>query len=277
MNYKIVADSASNVLSLDQVAFSNVPLKILCGNNEYVDNAEVDLEGFLHDMKTTKSKTSTSCPNIYEWLQSFEGADHIFAVCITGNLSGSYAAAEQAKAMYLQEHPEAKVHVFNTLSAGPEMRLIVEKLQKLIVKGMDFDYIVQAIDVYMNHTHLTFCLQSLNNLARNGRVSPAVAKITSMLGIRLVGRASAEGTLEPCGKTRGESKTLAALLKEMLDHGYKGGKVRIAHCKNIEAAETIKQMIQAKFPKADVAIEACNALCSYYAEIGGMLIGYESL
>ena len=122
MNYKIVADSASNVFSLDEVPFSCVPLKIICGENEYIDTPELDLDAMLQDLKTTKQKSSTSCPNVYDWMQSFEGADHIFAVCITGNLSGSYAAAEQAKDLYLQDHPESKIHVINTLTAGPEMR-----------------------------------------------------------------------------------------------------------------------------------------------------------
>lgn len=277
MNYKIVADSASNVYSLEDVAFSCVPLKILCAGKEYVDTPELDLGGMLHDLKTTKQKSGTSCPNVYDWMQSFEGADHIFAVCITGNLSGSYSAAEQAKELYLQDHPEAKIHVINTLSAGPEMRLIVEKLQRLILKGLSFEYIVQAIGVYATHTHLTFSLQSLTNLARNGRVSPAVAKIASVLGIRLVGRASAEGTLEPFGKIRGEAKALTALFTEMLEHGFKGGRVRIAHCLNLNAATTLKEMILAKFPSADVQIEDTGALCSFYAEIGGMLIGYASI
>lgn len=277
MNYKIVADSAANVFSLDEIAFANVPLKIICGDKEYIDTPELDLPGMISDLKTTKLKSSTSCPNVYDWMQSFEGADHIFAVCITGNLSGSYAAAEQAKDLYLQDHPEAKIHVINTLSAGPEMRLIVEKLQRLILKGLSFEYIVQAITVYTTHTHLTFCLQSLTNLARNGRVSPAVAKLASVLGIRLVGRASDHGTLEPFGKIRGEAKTLEAMLKEMIDRGFKGGRVRISHCYNPEAANTFKDLILAKFAGSDVQIEACGALCSFYAEQGGMLVGYESL
>ena len=98
-----------------------------------------------------------------------------------------------------------------------------------------------------------------------------------MLGIRLVGRASDVGTLEPFGKIRGEAKTLDALLKELLNRGYKGGKVRIAHCQNPGAADTFKQMILDKFSDADIAIEHCDGLCSFYAEIGGMLVGYESL
>ena len=277
MNFKIVADSASNVFTLEDVAYSCVPLKIICGNKEYVDTPELDLDGMLTDLKTTKLKSGTSCPNVYEWMQAFEGADHIFAVCITGSLSGSYSAAEQAKELYLQDHPTAKIHVINTLSAGPEMRLIIEKLQSLIAKDMSFEYIVQAIKIYCAHTHLTFCLQSLTNLARNGRVSPAVAKIASVLGIRLVGRASDHGTLEPFGKLRGEAKALDAMLKEMISRGFKGGMVRISHCLNFEAANTLKQMILDKFKNCDVRIEACTALCSFYAEIGGMLVGYESL
>ena len=47
--------------------------------------------------------------------------------------------------------------------------------------------------------------------------------------------------------------------------------------KNFEAANTLKQMILDKFKNCDVRIEACTALCSFYAEIGGMLVGYESL
>lgn len=277
MNYKIVADSASNVFELADMSYACAPLKIICGDKEYVDTPELDLNGMISDLKTTKLRSSTSCPNVYEWMQTFEGADHIFAVCITGSLSGSYSAAEQAKELYLQDHPDVKIHVINSLTAGPEMRLIIEKLQKLIEKGLPFDYIVQAIETYMKHTHLTFCLQSLTNLARNGRVSPAVAKLASVLGIRLVGRASDHGTLEPFGKIRGELKSMEAMLKEMISRGFKGGKVRISHCFNLEAATTFKNMILDKFSSSDIVIDTCSALCSFYAELGGMLIGYESL
>ena len=277
MHYKIVADSSSNIFSIPDVDYAFVPLKIICGDKEYVDHPELDLTDMLSDLKVTKHRSSTSCPNVFEWLQAFEGADHIFAVCITGSLSGSCSAAEQAKDMYLQEHPETKIHVIDSLSTGPEMGLIIEKLRSLIQKDFSFDYIVQAIETYRKHTHLIFCLQSLTNLARNGRINPATAKIASVLGIRLVGRASKEGTLEPFAKCRGESRSLDAIFKEMLGKGFKGGLVRIAHCMNLEAADTLKQMIQKKFADCHVLIESCTALCSFYAEIGGFMVGYETI
>ena len=96
-------------------------------------------------------------------------------------------------------------------------------------QGMDFQQAEAAIRKYMTHTHLIFCLSSLNNLARNGRVSPLVAKATGLLGIRVVGKASAQGTLEPLHKCPRESKALAAIVRDMQQLGYAGGKIRIAH------------------------------------------------
>ena len=59
--------------------------------------------------------------------------------------------------------------------------------------------------------------------------------------------------------------------------GYKGGKVRIHHSLNLAAAEKLKNLILAEFPSADVRIVPCTGLCSYYAERGGMIIGFEDL
>ena len=115
----------------------------------------------------------------------------------------------------------------------------------------------------------------LMNFAKNGRVSPAVAKLTGLLGIRVVGKASNEGTLEPLHKIRGEKKAIQTLYQDMLDRNYAGGQVRICHCFNLTAAETLRELIHADFPNAPVTIDATHGLCSFYAEQGGMLVGYE--
>ena len=57
--------------------------------------------------------------------------------------------------------------------------------------------------------------------------------------------------------------------------GYVGGKVRIIHCLNVKAAETMIRLIREQFPSADVLAYPAGALCSFYAEQGGMLIGFE--
>ena len=57
--------------------------------------------------------------------------------------------------------------------------------------------------------------------------------------------------------------------------GFKGGKVRIDHCLNLEGAQQLKNLILSAFPSADVIIGECRALCSFYAERGGLLVGFE--
>ena len=275
MKYKIVADSSANLFDLTDIPFSYAPLKIITSEKEYVDTPDLNLQGMTDDLLTVKGKTSTSCPNVHEWLEAFEGGENIFVVTITSNLSGSYAAAMQAKDDYLSAHPDAKVCVIDSLSAGPEMAMLVEKLREYILKDMSFEYIENAIREYLKQTHLLFSLQSLVNLARNGRVSPAVAKVAGILGIRVVGKASDVGTLEPMHKCRGEKKALESILEEMKAHGFAGTRVRISHCFNLESATQLKNMILARFPGSDVIISECTALCSYYAEKGGLLIGFE--
>ena len=63
---------------------------------------------------------------------------------------------------------------------------------------------------------------------------------------------------------------------ELKGHGYAGGKVHISHCGNPAAAERLKHMIEAVFEGAQVDVGACGGLCSYYAELGGLLVGYEA-
>jgi len=128
---------------------------------------------------------------------------------------------------------------------------------------------------YHKHTHLLFSLESLANLARNGRVKPAVAAVARMLGIRVIGQASEIGELDVLCKTRGEHGALERIVLELKDHGYNGGKLQISHCDNPAAAERLKHMVQAVFDGAKVTVTPCGGLCSYYAELGGLLVGYE--
>ncbi len=275
MIFKIVADSSANTFAMSGVSFASVPMKIITTQAEYVDDPALDVAAMVDAIKVTKGKSGTSCPNMHDWLQAFEGADRIFAVTITSNLSGSHASAIQAAADYEETHPGAKVCVIDSLSAGPELGLILDKLSRWIAEGRDYEQMVEDIKAYQSHTHLAFSLESLTNLSRNGRVSPAVAKIAGVLGIRVMGVASEVGTLEPLHKCRGEKKAIETIYEEMCLRGYAGDRVKIAHCFNRNAAETLKDLILADHPMADVSIEPCTALCSFYAERGGMLVGFE--
>lgn len=276
MRIKIVTDSASNLLSLEGVNFESAPLKIVTNEKEYVDDANLDVAKMVDDLSTYKGRSGTACPGVGDWLEAFEDYDIIYCVTIISTLSGSYNAAMTAKRQYEEENPGKHVFVMDSYSAGPEMKLHLEKLKELVLAGKDYETVCKEIQEYKEqHTSLVFSLESLRNLANNGRVSHAVAKISSIIGIRVVGDVSEEGQLHPTDKVRGEKKTTAVIFQNMKRLGYKGAKVHVDHCYNEKAANALKEAILSEFPDANVIIEKTLGLCSFYAEKGGLMIGFE--
>lgn len=273
---KIVADSASDLVAMEGVDFACVPLRIITADREFVDTDALNVEEMAGYLLTYKGKSTTACPNVNDWLEAFGDGQYVFCVAITSNLSGSCNAAMQAKKEYEEKYPDRRVHVVDSLSAGPEERLLAEKLRELIQAELSFEEICNAITEYQKRTRLLFMLESMKNLANNGRVSPLVARAAGLLGIRLVGKASDQGTLEPLEKCRGEKKALHAIFSRMKALGYEGGKVIISHCRNLNAAEQLREFIHREFAAAKVVIDRCRGLCSFYAEMGGMLLGFEA-
>ena len=274
---KIVADSSANLLELPQTEFAVAPLKIVAGDREFVDDQNLNVEEMVNFFDSYTGKSKTSCPNPGDWLEAFGDGDDIFCVTITSGLSGSYNSACVAKQMYETENSGKRVTVIDSLSAGPELVLIVEKLQELMAAGCTYEEIGEQISQYQRKTGLFFALASLQNFAANGRVPMAVAKLAGVLGIRIVGKASEQGTLQPVDKSRGEAKALKKLMECLKNDGLSRGKVRIAHCENQSAAENLMNMIRETFPEVDVCVSRCLGLCSYYAEKGGLLVGYEKV
>lgn len=275
MKRKIVLDSSSNLWQLPGVDYACVPLKIITDEQEYVDDPGTDAFAMAHALRTYKGKSSTSCPNVGDFLAAYAGADEVFVVTITGTLSGCNNAARMAAEEYQDENPGAKVFVLDSLSTGPEMCLLAGRLAALAPTEATFEEICDAVTAYAGHTHLLFSLESLNNLARNGRVKLTAAVVARALGIRVLGQASPQGELDILCKTRGEHGVLERMILEMRDRGFANGKVQIAHCDNEKAARRLKLMIEAIWPESAVEIVECGALCSFYAELGGLLVGYE--
>lgn len=260
---------------IEDVPFSSVPLTIRTAEKEFTDDESLNTTEMLEYLEKFKGKSSTACPSVGQWSEAFEDAENIFCVTITSNLSGSYNSARNAANEYMETHPDRKVHVVDSLSTGPESALIIEKLRLLIKEKLPFDEIVEKINDFKSRTHLIFALESLHNLANNGRVGPLVAKVAGALGIRIVGKASNEGTLEITEKVRGAAKTIAQIVENMKKSGFDGIRARIHHCENPENAKKLGDAIRAAFPSAKIEIFRTRGLCSFYAERGGLLVGYS--
>lgn len=275
MKRKIVADSSCDIWELNGVDFAVAPMTISTDNKHYVDNQELDVRLMSEDLAKYKGISHTACPSAGSWLDCYEGYDEVFVVTLTGAMSGTYNSAMTAKGIYEEENENVKVHVFDSLSTGPEMRLLIEKLKEMIEEDLTFEEIVEKGQDYLNHTRLFFALKSLHNFAMNGRVSKAVASAIGVLNISIFATASEEGTIQQISKCRGEKKVVKSMIEHLENAGYHGGKVRISHADNLKLAHNVRDKILELYPHADIIVYPMGGLCTYYAEIGGLLVGCE--
>lgn len=275
MKRKIVADSSCDMWELNGVDFAVAPMTISTDNKHYVDNQKLDVRLMSEDLAKYKGISHTACPSVGSWLDCYEGYDEVFVVTLTGSMSGTYNSAMTAKGIYEEENENVKVHVFDSLSTGPEMRLLIEKLKEMIEEDLPFEEIVEKGQDYLNHTKLFFALKSLHNFAMNGRVSKAVASAIGVLNISIFATASEEGTIQQISKCRGEKKVVKSMIEHLENAGYHGGKVRISHADNLKLAHNVRDKILELYPHADIIVYPMGGLCTYYAEIGGLLVGCE--
>ncbi|MFM0775191.1 DegV family protein [Streptococcus suis] len=277
--WKIVADSGCDYRQLANLApdteFISVPLTIQVGEQAFVDDASLDIDHMMEVMEASKSAAGSACPSQQAYQAAFEGTENIIVVTITGGLSGSFNAARVARDMYIEEHPEVNIHLVDSLSAGGEMDLIVDEINRLIATGMEFEELVQAITTYQENSKLLFVLAKVDNLVKNGRLSKLVGTVVGLLNIRMVGEASAEGKLELLQKARGHKKSVTAAFEEMKKAGYDGGRIVMAHRNNAKFFQQFSELVKASFPTAVIDEVATSGLCSFYAEEGGLLMGYE--
>lgn len=274
-NIKLIIDSSSNMKSDPDHNVEVVPLTISFGGKDYIDDQNLNIREFLNDMNQNQVAGKTTCPSIQAWLNALEGTEKAIIITMTSGMSGTFSSALQAKTMYEEKHPTSQIIVVDSRSAGPELTIVLHGIEKMIQGDIRFVDLEEVIAKFRMRTHLLFILQSLHNLSLNGRVSPAAAKVAGLLKINLIGTASKEGKLEPLTKARGMKRAMRELLKYMKDDNYHGGEVIIDHCENEKDAEIIKDKILAEYPDAQVTIRPMRGLCSFYAEEGGIMVGFH--
>ena len=277
--YKIIADSSCDLTSLEHLStnalFGRAPLRVIVGETEYVDEPGLDTRAMMDAVYSFKGKTGSACPSPEEYAEHCRQVDEAYIVTISSNLSGSYNSAVLARDLVLAEHPEKKIHIFDSLSAGPELTLIVEEIARLADSGLPFEMVCSEVERYQKRTALLFQLNSLENLTKNGRVSKMAGMTAKLLGIHMIGIASDEGTVQPLHKCRGSEKTYKLVLQEMRERGFSGGRVVLGHAFQEKGAEMMRNLILEDFPSANITVMPLSGLCCYYAEEGGLLIGFE--
>ena len=134
MKNKIIIDSAGDIMVLDRTELSSVPLKIIAGDTEFTDNSLLDVDNMIKFLKKYKGKVSSACPSVGDFSETFGDAKNIFVITITSGLSDSYNSACIAAEAHKEKYPDRNIFVVDSLSAGPEMLLIAEKIRDLFTE-----------------------------------------------------------------------------------------------------------------------------------------------
>ncbi len=272
---KIISDSSCDIWSLPDVSFVTVPLEIYTDERRFMDDDSMNVPDLLDYLEQFKGRSYTACPSSQTWLEAFGEEEEIYVVTMTSGLSGTYNSAQCAKKTYLEQHPDAKILIVDTLSTSAEQLLTIQKIRDLKKAGLSFEEVSTQIQSYVKQTRLFFAFESLRNFAQNGRVPKLLAQAIGVLGISIIGTASEEGQVKPIGKCRGPKKVIANLMSQLKSAGYTGGKLNICHIENENLAEMFSAKVREAFPMAEIQIYPARGLVAYYGERGGMIVGCE--
>jgi len=275
---KIVADSSceTNTSIVEATGVEIVPFKLYIDGEEYIDNDELNVISFIDKMVKSSELPRSACPSPNDFIECFNNSKEVFIVTISSMLSGTYNSAELAKNLYLEENPDAKVHVFDSKAASVAETLVSLKIKESINSGLDFDAIVSTVEQYISEQKTLFIAESLNNLIKNGRVSKLKGRIATALNIKLIMGATDEGQIVPIEKVRGSNKAfkrLAEMVCEKADNSQ-DRILAISHCNNIERAEMLKAEIEKSCTFKDVIIVQTAGLSSLYVDNQGIILTF---
>ena len=275
MHVQIVCDSSCDMNEIPDpnIGFATVPFVITADGRDFVDDHTLDHGALMHAMENCH-KSHTSCPSPGSWEACFMKADKTIALTISSNLSGSYQSAMTARAMVLEAHPEKQIEVIDSLSTGPKLIMMVQDVLARLRDGAPLDQLCDAVRREAEGINTLFTLSSFKNLVMNGRVSALTSFLAGKLNMHIVGAASEEGRILIRHKMRGRMRALEALIREMEQSAFEGGRVVISHCCNAEYAAELAGRIREKWQRAQVTIVPTRGLDSYYAERNGLIVSF---
>lgn len=278
MNYKIIGDSCTDLTNeqkLDKY-IELVPLTIDIDGDSIVDDDTFDQKEFIRKMDQSPNCPKSSCPSPEVYMNAFSEEGDQYVVTLSSNLSGSYNSAQLAKKLYLEEHPERKIAVFDSKSASVGQTLIAMKIKEYVESGHPFEKVVELINHFIEELNTKFVLESLETLRKNGRLSNLKAVIASALNIKPVMGATKDGNICKLDQARGINKALklmaSTVAKDVIDPSNRI--LAIAHCNNYERALFVKEEILKLVNFKSVFIADTRGISSLYANEGGIIIAY---
>ncbi|MGV8905712.1 MAG: DegV family protein [Acetobacterium sp.] len=281
MKSRIVTDSScdlpSNFLEKDGIDFSIVPLTIIVGDREFIDDETLDTKELITAMKACKIASQTACPSPEDFSLELRKNKVSYIISLTSGLSGTYNSARVAREMVLEENNDLQIGLFDSLSTSPFMILMIMKLRDFIkTETMDFETICEKLADYQKTLKLRFILQDFSNLIKTGRMTRIAGAVASALSIFPICRSDEVGKIQVVEKVRGIKKAfsnLANLVEEKLKT-QKQFPVVITHCNNPSQAQSLKELLEQRFELKEIYIFPMHGLTTYYANDKSILMSF---
>jgi DegV family protein with EDD domain len=259
--------------------FERVPLSLQVDSAQFIDDEKLDIDGYLSVMESSAEAVRTAAPSPQLFLEKFRKDGAAFVVTISSKLSASYNNAMLAKELYLEDARDKFIHVFDSLSATCGQTIIAMKIKEALANGLKDSEVVSRVESFMKSMKTFVVLEKYDNLVKNGRISPLIAKVAGVLNIRPICLA-VDGEIAVVEKARGTRRALERLAeiiaetaaKEKIDCATRT--LAISHAKCLDQANRLKDAVMEKIRFKNSIVCEMTGLCATYAQRGGVSVAF---
>lgn len=228
---------------------------------QYGGDREMSIPEFYTAMREEKKVgTMASNPAVIEDIflkYAGEGRD-VLHVSFSSALSGGCGNVQMVAKQVMEEHPEMKIIVVDTLSASLGEALLIMKAVAMKKEGRPLEETAEALEATIPNLCVQFTVDDLNHLYRGGRLSRTTAVLGTMINIKPILYVDAEGRLVALSKVRGRKKSIQTLVDNMEarlgDFREKQIVIGIVHGDCEEEAQLLRQMVEERFGYHDFLI-----------------------
>jgi DegV family protein with EDD domain len=235
--------------------FRVVPLYVLFGAESFRDYVDITPDRFYDRLKSAPQLPTTSQPTPGDFLATFEELapkhERILALTLASNLSGTFASAQAAAEMLGGD----QVRVIDSRTVSASLALLAVGVQHRLERGTTDEEIDAFIDHYNRAHELLFTVNTLEYLAKGGRIGRAAAFAGNLLNVKPI-LALRDGEVIPLKKVRGNHKAFAEFRERFVSTTTDSPnlKVGIAHAAAPERLDALRALVQHERPHAQIEI-----------------------
>jgi len=195
---------------------------------------------------------------------------------ISSGLSATYDTALAAREAFLEEHPDARIHVIDSLSVSVNQGLLLLKIAERLRDGHSADEVAVWAESNRLRTNAVFTVDSFEYLVRGGRVSPAVGAVGSVLDIKPILKVDREGRLSVLKKTRGRHHALSMLADLVAERIVEPEHqtIVINHAQCPEDAEVLEGLLAERFTAGGVIHGRIGVIIGTHVGPGGLAVSF---